>query len=202
MTTEEITKSIISYYEYFIQSIGYKKYIQKSLSTNEKKIVDNFIKTLQKQYSLPSIGSNFLFRYFAFQFQYYSTLEMRWGKWIMLPWVIGKKAFKRWEEKKENWWYWCELFLQEKNIRFVEIVDKETNGIKTNQWVEFEKSRYFNTERGFVNCIDHTALYNPHSLFCMRCSFRKKCKSLLQLNYPSLSKRKIYETTFIKEGKS
>lgn len=190
MTTNEITESILTYYEYFIQSIGYKKYVQKSLSINEEKTVNNFIKALQKRYDLPSIGPNFLFRYFTFGFQYYSTLEMRWGKWIMLSWIIGTKAFKRWEEKRENWLYWCEQFLQEKNIKFDEIAQRETNEIKINQWVEFEKSRYFNTDEGFSNCINQTTLYDSQSLSCMRCGFRTKCKHLLQLNYPLLSRRR------------
>lgn len=202
MTTEEITVAIISYYGYFIRAIGYKNYTTKPLSANEKKVTEHFIQILQKQYSLSSIGPNFLFQYFTFQFQYYSTLKMRWGKWIMLPWIIGEKAFKRWEKKKENWWYWCEKFLQEKNVKFDEIVHREINGVTLNQWEELEKGKYFNTDKGLVNCLNHTTLYNSHSLFCMRCQFRRKCKYLLQLNYSLLAKRREDETTVIKEEKS
>jgi len=176
----EIKEHIGILYEYFfVKMTGWKNYKFRP-SDNQEKQISNFVKLLHKNYHLLSIGPNFLIDYYTFQFKYWSELDTRFEGKVMLNWVVGKKALDRWDNKQSSWNYFLQEFIKRFNID-KDILVAKLNGVKIVNKIplqDIEKLRFYNTERGFVNCIEVTTLYNHRSKLCIFCKFKKDCKKL------------------------
>ena len=189
--------SIVHYlYQLFYQKMyGNDDYVFNP-SEQALKQINKFLVLLNERYKLETIGVNFLITYFVFQFDYWNKCEIKektnWSNRIQLTGIIGDKAFVRWNTRDINfdWTMYQSEFLRKYKIITREIKDffKEEKTLITNIAEELEKKRFYQTDRGFLNCIQTTTLYNHHSKLCILCKSKVDCKTMLKTNYP-----KIYE---------
>lgn len=202
--------SIILLYEYFYQ----RKYNAPSyqFKPTDKALfkIDDFLVRLDKQYNLHTLGKKFLSNYFIFQFnrthkQVFNRFASRdrsggikvAGR-IQIYDIIGKQAFQYWLDRdiKFDFILADSEFSKEYKISLLEInllIDNEEEEKKSIiQAEEIEKKRFFNSSRGFLNCIEKTSLYNHRSVNCLVCQFRKDCKQMLQNNYSHIYIKRGY----------
>jgi len=186
---------IINIYIYFYQKItgSLKTYEPKD---REKKLIENFIKKLDKEVGKGSWGFDYLFNYFAFQFEYWRDKETQ-IKSFYLSWFLGNKAFDRWKNKNENYYYFCEEgILKEykinKNLLSSLILSTQKDFIQLKTYIEIEKQRYYNEDKGFNHCLISTDLYNHRSTLCLTCKFKVDCKQTLKQIYPFIYEKRGY----------
>lgn len=147
---------------------------------NNKKSINNFLKCIEKAYNIHSIGENWLRHYFRFQFDYWLDKEI--DRRITLQWILGKKAFDRYQ-KVDNWEQ--VNYHIEKNTSFIIFENEKDN--QENNYENQQRLLHLNEDIGLLWCIDHTSLYDKCSA-CFRCKFKAECKELLKMNYPNLYK--------------
>lgn len=207
--------TIISYYEYFYQKkYNSPKYRFKPPIKAISKI-HLFLESLDDQYDLQTLGKVFLTNYFLFQFnrtnnQVFqrfasrnSVGDIKVGGRIQIYDIIGKQALKYWNERDLKFDFLLQIqnneFAKQYNIQLDELfilVEKESVSSKSifrNE--EIEKSRFFNTARGLLNCIERTSLYNHYSQKCLLCIHKKDCKDILKKNYLHIYKKRGYGTS-------
>lgn len=191
--------SMIHYlYELFYRKVyGNDKYIFKPTFKAENHI-SLFLNLLNSRYKLETIGINFLTTYFVFQFDYWTKLEIKtFSERIHLQFIIGGKAFDRWLTRNVifDWTIYQSAFLKTYNISTSEIKDffKEENFSILNKAEELEKSRFYNTDRGFLNCITNTSLFYHRSPLCATCNNKIDCKKLLKENYLQIFVARNYQ---------
>lgn len=194
-------KQIAKLFEYFYQKYHNDYFYRVRLDEKTEKLIDTFILSLDKKYGIESIGINFMIDYFLFSWQFWDDVNKvsDKNKTIKIDWVIGSKAFKRWCNRDIEFdWQFPTLEIVEKlKIRKHEIkalLDwNQELYFKISKAEEDEKKRFYNTDRGFLNCIEKTSLYNPSSSNCIGCKFSKDCKELLKKNYNKLYIERIDE---------
>lgn len=165
-------------------------------------IICRFIKFLKTDYNQQAdIG--FLIDYFKFQFSHYSGINTSYGKnAIMLHWIIGEKAIKRWKDRdvRKKWIVRVKL-KNEVELKLVETFNKIKRQDRAKQGIfinlqkheEIDKNRFFNQDKGFDYCLVTTTLFNPLSELCLSCNMNKHCKTILEKNHPKLYKLRINE---------
>lgn len=184
--TQQIIKDL---YEYFYLKL-YAKNKKYTFQPSEKATlqINKFISFLDERYGVDSIGIGYLWSYFVYQFIYWHKLELEafYGK-MQIQNIVGEKAFKRWLARNVDF-----DFKLNKNdlgvsrIEFTEIYIEKKKLPKVIKSEEIQKKLFFNTDRGFLVCIENTSLYNSGSKLCLTCIFKDKCKALLMENYPSI----------------
>lgn len=178
---------IVNYYTDFYR----KKYSNKNYlfipSFKADKTIDIFLLQLDKEYKLSCIGNNFLIRYFNFQFNRLDGLvfkrfasEKEGGK-VQIYDVVGKKAFKYWLDRDIG------FDFKIHNISFNKV---DLNILSKAE--EIEKNRFVNTNRGQLNCIEKTSLFNHKSSICLLCMYKNDCKQLLKNNYINIFTKRGY----------
>lgn len=190
-------------FNYFYYKIYKNANFKLDLAVNKQHTqVDNFIKLLAKHHPLPSVGVNFLIDYFCFAFHYWSDKDTK--RKISLGWIIGKKTFKRWLERSDNYQYWYFKFLHEYDINLDQLRlqlanseaihsfenEAEKNGLDPAE--ELEKVR-FTGEARLYNCLQHTTLYHHKSGTCLSCPNKRECKSLLRVKFPITYAKRDYK---------
>lgn len=180
--------SIIHYlYTYFYSKIYNNSNYKFEPSSKSLESISKFLNLLDAKYKLECIGIHFLSMYFLFQFDYWSKLDIKaFNNKIQLNFIIGKKAFERYINRDSNFDYQIYeshllnvISLNEIKNFFIE----DTYLNKLNKFEEIEKNRFYNTDKGFLNCIQHTTLYYHISSHCIACKFKINCKDLLKNNY-------------------
>lgn len=159
-------------------------------------VLDKFIDYLDEEYGINHVTVDLLIKYFSFQFSYWAdqniSVKKGLGKRIMFSWIVGKKAFARWKDSKNKskvWYFTKEITI---DIDIDEIytifeIEETHDLIKPSDYEIREKRRFYNTDRGFLNCIENTTLYAyDSSLICIKCKFKSECKKLLKSKYPEL----------------
>jgi hypothetical protein len=183
---EDLSVMVGYLYEYFYRELTSYKHYTFNPSEREIKQIQNFILILHKkhQYNIFSLGINWMIDYFAFQFEYWSKLTTRFDGKIMLNWIVGKKAIERWEGRnKDHWKYFIEEFLSAKKIdknNLINAFSRPAEGLYLqNRRVEdIERSRFYNTPRGLLNCIEKTTRFSQRSSFCITCNYKIDCKKI------------------------
>lgn len=171
------------YYLLFTKKI-FQKEIE-GLSQTEEKLLISFEKYLVDQYSR-SVGSLFLYDYFAFQYEYWLGLDTWIGKGkIPVSWIVGKKAIGRWISRPYRDLTKARAIIKQYQIPpIIEEKTEKINVTKIQEWEELEKSRFHNTEEGLGLCVHTTSLFNPNSDLCVTCTSQEKCKEILKKDYP------------------
>jgi hypothetical protein len=193
-----IEDKIILSFEYFTSGItGHKDYELK-LKRLEKVLVKNFSKFIINKYGEGSLGTRWFFNYFTFQFEYWRVKITRLGKSgrADISWIIGTKAFQRWENKPDWYLSFCSdgILHFHKDINygtFKRLLGELPEGLNYQKIIyieEVERGRFFNKEIGFVHCIQNTSLYQKESKYCSKCNNSKPCEELLKVNYPNIYK--------------
>lgn len=190
------------YQEFFRQISLNKNYIYIPDSSGNKKdqyLIVMFIKFLNKNYN-QQVDMNFLIDYFKFQFSHYAgTVNSKYGRnSIMIHWIIGPKAIKRWKERDVRKKYIVKIKLKKEveiNLKNVFKINNNNDKIfnKIYDYEERDKERFFNEDIAFNYCLMLTTLFNPKSKFCSGCRFKENCKKVLRENHPNIYKNRIDE---------
>jgi len=187
-------------YLFFINRISKHQQVVK-FSVLEEKSIENFLVFLKKKNLIGSIGANWLFDFFSFQFNYWegkNYQQVGRSKILRITWIIGEKAYLRWENRKDNYKYFVrKYFLQKYKISFSEFriflgdaKEKEFDFFRE----EYIKKTYLNTLEGFLYCLDNTTLYTNKSKTCLKCLYNKRCLEILKKKFPiTYYKRKIFK---------
>lgn len=162
-------------------------------------VCESFLKIIDSNYSLVSIGNTFLWEYFLFQFQYWHELELKnsFHDKVPIAWIVGKKAFQRWIDRNKDYDWQIETYpiVKAYSLNKNDLIDKEQEKPK-NKSVLFDSSkairkRFLNTKEGFAICVQQTTLFDPSDTSCIRCNSRSECKELLRVNIPSIYQQRI-----------
>jgi hypothetical protein len=195
ITVEQIER----FYSYFYS----KKYSDNNKFKPTKattSVCNSFLQIVDKKYSLHCVGETFLWEYFLFQFQYWHDLipENIFSDKIMFKWIVGKKAFERWENRDREFDWFIENYpiINLYGVQKKDLFTFHEQQIKVNTKKRFDASKrirkeYLNTEKGFAICIEMTSLFDPSDTSCIKCQNRVDCKELLRVNYPSLYNQRI-----------
>lgn len=195
----DLHKLIVRVYETYYIAYFHNQGYRFTPNKNHKSLIDNFIKWLDSEYGIESIGSDFIIRYFDYQFWYWSNINYK--NRFQLTWVIGKKAINRWKEEVEGGKLSKKEYFIRKdlNVDFNKIVSDileeevkdDIRGFEEKE--NLEKLKYYNTLAGFVNCIENTTMYRSCQL-CFTCDYKEECKDILKKTYPKIYyKRKIID---------
>ena len=214
-----ILKECFCFYSFKIGNVLFssdnKAYINKFNYTENTSLYNfsNFLKEKNNQY----LTIDWLFDYFNFQFTYWSFIKESKNKngdynfLIMLHWVLGKKALKRYLNKtsKDTYFYHSNFYpkyninkndlielLENKQYLVVEKEDiiEEDKIILINPLnykEEENKKRKYNTIEGFFICQQYTTLFKFNSNLCKNCKFKINCKKILKNNYPILYQKRF-----------
>lgn len=190
-------QDIITYYETFYRSkYGNGKYVFVPTPKAEAEI-NKFLAFFEKKYKLITLGRDFLFRYFSFQFKRVDGLVLKRfsskdksGK-IQIYDIIGRKSIDYWMTRDVNF----DFIIENSTIISKQLIPAEKFILSTSRSEELEKKRFHNTERGFLNCIERTSLFNHKSTSCILCSFKTSCKIILKENHINIYKDRGYVTT-------
>lgn len=149
-------------------------------------MMNNFVKMLDG-----GAGENYLFKYFAYQFYYWHDKDTRFGKGrVQLNWIIGQKAYDRYDINKEEHWRSYSTTLYEKfRIKKSELITPTDNNgwvLKSVEHEEGDKMIYHNTSQGLIFCVDYTSMYSPNSNACKTCTNSKDCISIMIGKYPTV----------------
>ena len=182
-------ETVRRFYEYFYQKIYIKpKYIFNPSKTGMK-MIENFIKLLDKEFNIKLIGEDFLWSYFIYQFNYWRNAELKsfFGK-MQISYIIGQKAFLRYKEDKHNLMWVTEKseIIERYILRKKDLINNEEKIIYQARYEESIKKMHLNTDKGFYFCIENTTLYHPKHKSCMFCKFKNDCKKVLKEKFPKL----------------
>lgn len=136
----------------------------------EQKMIENFVKQLT-----PSHGDDWLYNYMTFQFSRYAEQHTRFGKGkVMLGWVTGQKAFKKYKEAPDEEKYWGEVFRTRFSLQNPLL---ETLSIQISRsYKDRERIRFQDSERQFIHCNENN-LFDNRSKECMFCKNKELCKN-------------------------
>ena len=185
-------KKIVTLYELFYRGLYKQEGYIYSPSESAHKQIENFIKLLDKAYTIESIGNDFLITYFTFQFAYWSELNIdSYNKSVVISYIIGPKAFQRWRDRDAEYDFTIFTTLIKKTgltkgevLKAIEVFsDVRSDNLKHE---EAEKKRFEGTDRQFLHCIENTTLIHPRSLCCIVCKDKADCKKLLEERFPQI----------------
>lgn len=190
-------KAVIKLFHYFHDRV-YREHKQKfrlNLEiSNQRKVIENFVNLIIAQVNLPGLPINYLVDYFCFSFHYWSTKVTK--REVTLSWIIGKKTFSKWLEKKDGTNYYTDKFLKEYNIdlhRLRQELSDEKEAPSLDVSEEVEKNRFVDPDAKLYNCTINTTMYNHRSINCLGCQNKQVCKSMLKDLFPQLYKKRGYE---------
>lgn len=173
----------------------YKKYnTNYSITPTTTKINNSFFQKIDSKWNIHSLGINWLWRYLLFQFLYWEDCEIvSFNSKINFSFIFGEKALQRWVNRDQEFDFQLEIGRKLKySISFLEFTSLvETNNEEKNSYNSPIRLRNLNTTTGFSDCLLFTTLYDPKDSSCIRCSFKRECKKLLELNYPEIYKSRV-----------
>lgn len=189
-------KNVVKLFEFFYNKL-YKTNFKLDLSlNNQAKIVRNFIDLLAKQYTYDTVGINFLIDYFSFGFHYFYTKKLK--RNISLNWIVGKKLFTKYIERKEGTDYYTSEFLREYQINIDDLrsalieVPPNVGYDKVDDSEEMIKSSIADGAARLYSCMIGTTMFHHRSITCVMCKQKTTCKDLLQKINPSLYRNRGY----------
>lgn len=192
--SEELGKLIERLYNFFYSKFYNKPNFKLDLEKNRgSRQIENFISLLARHYQIDSININFLINYFGWSF------SRRFGQItkrdISLNWIIGKKTFAKFLEKKEEEAYYTDQFVAKIGVNLDqlkqefhedEVIEKGLDPAE-----EFEKQRHKGDGQLF-HCLQFTTLYNNRSSICIMCSHKSVCKRSLKIKFPNIFNNRGY----------
>lgn len=208
MSDEEYRKIIVTAYEYFYRIVTADfKYTYTPIPSDESAL-DNFLASMRKEYG-KNLHISLILTFIEHSFDYWvgfkseSTRKTRYGlKGIMLSWIIGKPAIKRFENMSERVRHFPRA------LRYIhrttglniysefgieQVIKPELHDyIEVNPNEEYWKKMNHNTKHGLPTCVENTKLFNHKSELCMTCTAAEKCKGMLKESYKMLYKLRGY----------
>lgn len=189
-----LEEDVIRYYEdFYRKKYGNEKY--KFVPTEKaSKTIQNFLSVLDKKYHLVTLGEKFLTRYFNFHIlRVKDQVIVRFSSSkapgrIQIYDFVGKKAIEYWENRDIDFDYLIEqstISNKRERVQVKEVYSRSE---------EIERQRFLNEDRGQLNCLEKTTLFNHKSTNCVVCRFKTDCKKLLEINYNQIFKDRGYVT--------
>ena len=186
---------VVDIYIDFYRQVSLNADYKFSCSDRDATMINNFIDRLNKDVGL-ALGKNYLIDYFEHAFNYWYSLDTKFGKGnVMLNWVIGQAAYERWSSRhKHSFKYFVRCGLK-KDIAVKRKRETTLNKVvlQTNIAEEELKAKFHNSMKGFVFCVGNTTMYNHKSALCGTCKNITKCKEVLKQEYPKVFKIRGYE---------
>lgn len=162
---EEKLKQI---YQYLYETCSGGRFDNFKYSQKDQTLIDKFIKRLNY-----SIGENWLWDYFCYQFNRYIDLKTRLGTGrIPLSWVVGDKAWNKWQEASEEELFYVNDFKTRFNLK--NPVFERVFLLRDNSYKERERNRFKNDERRLVHCKENS-LFDRLSKTCFKCKNKVYC---------------------------
>lgn len=183
-------------YEYF-----YKRFYKNKLYTISKKNkekykvkIDKFKKQLVKTIQINSLGAEWFFKYYMFQFERLSKVNINRmdfgeGGRIIFDDITRKKSLDLFVNRNINFDYSKQYydFSLKYNICLEDLIKvfQKTNIKKIKREVDYnysevlkdiERNRFLNKKDGYEHCMDNLIHYNRSSSVCRKCKFYKMCK--------------------------
>ena len=180
---------IVDTYQVFLRKLWGKPSFVYEPNDRDEACIQSFIKLLDKEYGLESIGRTLVYDYFCFQLDYWKNMDTRFGKRIPITWFIGKKAFERWKNNpEEDLWHAYqtadEFGIDIGQIHVAGPVHMDVLELKEAE--ENEKNRFSDPIDQLTHCLETTTLYNHRSKHCIGCKEKGNCKKLLKDNFYSI----------------
>lgn len=176
----ELKEQVITLYQYFSCKISRNNSFIFYPTKKQEKAIQSLLDFFHEKYGKYSFSFDKLWEYFQYQFNYWHDKNTRFGKGnIMFDWVIGKKAFDRYNEAVENKSIFYSTDIIDKYLlkkdEVLEIVDFESNSFLF-ELDEVERKRYLNTDYGLFHCLSLTNGYTEKSEHCKVCINKFECK--------------------------
>ena len=176
MKVEYIYKA---FFFFMFQDYGVKK----KLTNRIEKFSESFLKELERQYNVNQLGCDFLWKYFIFQFNFWKKAKLKKGIEIDISFVVGKKAFDRYQKRDQDYdWQLINDGNRKYDRKKFDLVLGFQENEKFEQQDEKEididdvyRRKFYNTDKGFDYCITYTLLYNNKSKYCKECKFVEEC---------------------------
>lgn len=159
-------------YEYLYSASSGNRNFTFKPKERDLKMIENFVKTLN-----PSHGDDWLFNFMCFQFSRYYDLNTRFGKGrIMLGWVIGEKALKKYSNAPNEEKYWGEEFKVKLELK--NPLNKPVSCKPNKSYLDRERKRFEVPERQLIHCQEMN-LFDSKNKVCMFCKNKELCKKLV-----------------------
>jgi len=161
-------------YEYLYSATSGNRNFEFKPKERELKIIENFVKNLGLSH-----GDDWLFDFMCFQFSRYVDLKTRFGKGrIMLGWVIGDKAFKKYISAPNEEKYWGEAFKTRFELR--NPLNKALSCPQGKSHKDRERARFKDLERQLIHCYEN-GLFSYKNKICMFCKNKELCRVSVKL---------------------
>lgn len=192
---------VVDTFKYYYKSVTKNESYRFKMSDGRMTSILKFIDIFKSEYGTNFVQKDYLKMYMEFQFNYWYKQDAKYGQGtsIQIEWIIGKKAWKRWNSRTEKHKQVTSHIVRKNFKSDVKLKsDKKHNEgwAKTMLHIkdveEFEKEMFFNSAKGFVNCSINTTLFNHKSILCFRCKYKAKCKEELKNTYPNVYKIREY----------
>jgi hypothetical protein len=134
----------------------------------EDKMIENFVQKLNY-----SVGDDWLWNYFCFQFSRYTDQKTRMKGRIMVSWVVGPAAFKKYKEAPDEQKYWGKEFQQRLEVKnpLLEPISLP----EAKEYKERERNRFKEELRRLLHCKENE-LFDKKSKTCYLCKNKKECE--------------------------
>jgi len=147
--------------EYLSETFPYLKIDKKNLSVLQK-----FVKKM-------FFGKQEMYDYIIFMLNFWGNNDgpKRHDGVIPFTWIFGNKAVERWNNKNDHWKYFNEEFCAKNGLKLIWTYPSNINLEDSH---ERERSKFHNTEYGYINCQDY-ASFSQLSVWCKKCDFKNIC---------------------------
>lgn len=187
---------IYRFYDYFYNKMYDCSELKLSRSPTNNKSVETFFELLKKEFE-GTVGQEFLYLYFLFQFNYWDKLELKgnnnYSGRIQLSFIIGKKAFERYKKRNSeyDWQLDSVAIIKKYGLIKSDLIEQLStkHKIAVKKGIDTEapfKLANFNTVEGYNTCMDYSTLFNHKSNICVLCVYKQKCKEQLKKTYLTL----------------
>jgi len=199
-------QKIINTYYFFLNNLIEDHGVQE-FTKIDSLLISKFARLLDNQFGA-DLSNKWLYDYFSFQFEYWRTKETNFGKKgiALISWVIGKKAFLRYQNKNSNWNYFVisKLFKENPKISYSNYLEKvfciEERKLNISNLSKIEedmkKSILDKEENTISKCIIFSKLFHPKSQYCLSCKENPLCIKLQKEKFPKVFElRNSYENS-------
>lgn len=180
---------LILFYTYFYQKVFSNPNFEYNPVAKHIPPIWSFAMYLEENISL---GDEWLFKYMAFQFEYWASKKEKKIKTVVSSYIFGEKAQIRFKERNEESDYFIEEFIRNYKLNIDDLTKNKyykKDLINITKTEEDEKLRFVDGYKRIVNCIEHTTLFNIKSPICVfHCSKSKICREIQQDKYPVIYK--------------